>query len=139
MFKFILYIKHYYNNQTFDKATIKAVKRYHLVINSRLHACVAMYEEAVYGLRTGWWSARPIVKHMQPTVQKNDAELPQLRPPYALPAHIIIKIPIQDWSGFNKNWQQKKVNEIVIRNSKLKRWVNPSHLCQKIWWSKLCV
>jgi len=28
-------------------------------------------------------SAAPIVKHMQPTVQKNDAELPKLTPPHS--------------------------------------------------------
>jgi len=32
---------------------------------------------------------------------------PNLLPP--IPPNITIKkIPIQDWSGFNKNWQQKK-------------------------------
>jgi len=62
--------------------------------------------------------------------KKNDAELPKTLSPFS-PKYYYKKIPIQDWSGFNKNWQQKKVNEIVIRNSKLKRWVNPSHLCQK--------
>jgi len=67
---------------------------------------------------TGWWStaanargqkAAPIVKHMQPTVQKKNTmpNSPNFVPPF--PPHITIKnLPIQDWSGFNKNWQQKK-------------------------------
>jgi len=68
---------------------------------------------------SGWWStaanargqkAAPIVKHMQPTVQKKkyDAELPKLRPPISPPHYYKKNLPIQDWSGFNKNWQQKK-------------------------------
>jgi len=66
-------------------------------------------------------SAAPIVKHMQPTVQKKMMpNSPNFVPP--IPPNITIKkyqFRIDQDSTRIDN--KKKVNEIVIRNSKLKR------------------
>jgi hypothetical protein len=67
-------------------------------------------------------SAAPIVKHMQPTVQKkNDAELPKLTPPHSPQYYYKKKYQFRIDQDSTRIDNKKKVNEIVIRNSKLKR------------------
>jgi len=53
--------------------------------------------------------------------KKYDAELPKLRPPISPPPHYYKKLTNSGLIRIQQELTTKKVNEIVIRNSKLKR------------------
>jgi len=79
------------------------------------------------------WSALPIVKHANQTVQKkmmsNSPHSPQkfIKIPDTTNSGII--------SGFNMNWRQKKSKRNCDTKQQTEALSQPLSFCQKIWWS----